>query len=134
MPLQLEIDGKPLIVYPPGFDSMMENATKRNRALTLWALCRLELLQVTESEPPPTQQMILEEVKALQKELGWPVYGNSGYQIQKNLTILERDHHVVRKVAKRQYTGRGRGGPTSPWMSVYIFPYIKKLLTTEINN
>ena len=118
-------------IHVEGWDKMLQSPKTRSRALTLQALCNLELGTALGASPPPTQQAILEEVRRLQKKMGVKQLGpNSIYQIERNIKSLLKDKHIFYKEGippkKRKV---GRGGPSSPWASRYVYPLIHEMLT-----
>ena len=109
-----------------GWDEEVASPRKRSKALTLQAICNLELKSAVGGGLPPRQRDILHEVRRLQAELGVKVLSEkSEYQIEKNIKKLLAEKHIFYKEeVPPKSRGRGRGGKTSPWASRYVYPLI----------
>jgi hypothetical protein len=121
-------------VHVEGWDNMYGNERTRNRALTLQAMANLEAKMYTQQQKgPPTQQEIIEELIAL----GGTLSITSVYQVNKNIKRLMKDGHIVYRTDTREpeesgKKTRGRGGPTSPWATQYVYPLIKSILNNKL--
>ncbi|MFC1976534.1 hypothetical protein ACFLXQ_09060 [Chloroflexota bacterium] len=112
-----------------GWEAMVNSPKTRSRALTLQALCNLELKAAVGAHHTPRQDDILAEVQRLQREMGVEPLKRSPFQIQKNLQKLKKEKHVFYKEGiPAKPEGRQRGGPTSPWASRYVYPLIYETL------
>jgi hypothetical protein len=115
-------------VHVEGWDEMWQNPRTKNRAYTLLALANLEAMVYLRNEASPTQQDILEE----QRKLGSTLSQKSINQVAKNIKKLAADGHIIYRAdsngANPGENPRGRGGPTSPWSTQYVYPLIRNRL------
>lgn len=107
-----------------GWSSMIEVKRTKNRAFTLQAMANLEVRMFTKGGPPPTQETIMQEAI----RLGATLSPKSIQQISRNIHKLIEDGHVIYVADEEERPERGRGGPTSPWRTQYIYPLVKNLL------
>jgi len=108
-------------IFVPGWAAMLRQ--NKNRALTLRAMINLEIKQYLYGHAAPTQLAILEE----SIRIGADLSPTSQKSTSGHIKHLIDDEHVVYRTAYKS-PERGRGGPTSPWMTRYVSSMLANFL------
>ncbi len=109
----------------PGWNFMISQGAKLNRALLLIAITQLEVdYELRLAEKRPTQKTILQKMI----EMGSNLSPNSVGGVNRIITELIDEGHIIYRDDDKERTRRikrERGGPHSPWVSVYVEEILK---------